>query len=215
MTIPPTRINRRALIRYGLTLGAGIAIGGAATGSISINPPALAATTETPDATATREAEITELNDLRTQVANPPVCTPAVEPTPTEAPLASTGVPLSYRDIWTITVHGIAPLPGSDVAKPAGQFMQINLAVAHTSSSAEILPYGDFVLSDAAGRFAIVDQSINRALFGNGWLLAVQPGEREERSLVFDVAADAGTSFVLESQVDPAFRVGMTLEQRG
>jgi hypothetical protein len=215
MTTHSTGTSRRAFIQYGLTLGVGVAIGGVATGRISLNSSVLAASTETPDATATREAEIKELNDLRTQVANPPVCTPIVEPTPTEAPLANTGVPLSYRDIWTITVHGIAPLPGSDVVKPAGQFMQINLAVSHSSASAEIFPYVDFVLSDAKGRFAVVDQSINRAMFGNGWLFAIQPGVTEERSLVFDVAADAGNGFLLESQADSSFRVGMTLEQRG
>jgi hypothetical protein len=32
---------------------------------------------------------------------------------------------------------------------------------------------------------------------------------------VFDVAADAGDSFILESNADPMFRVAMTVEQRG
>jgi hypothetical protein len=33
--------------------------------------------------------------------------------------------------------------------------------------------------------------------------------------MVFDVGADAGESFILESDADPTFRVALTVEQRG
>jgi hypothetical protein len=209
-------MSRRALLQYGRTLGAGIAAGGLVFGKMSVNPAAKAAqSTEAADPTATREAELKELDNLRTQVAEKPACTPAPDVTPTEVPAAPTGTPLPYRDIWTITVHGIAPLPGSDAAKPSGQFMQVNLAVSHSSTKSEIFPFGDFVLLDDSGRMAVIDQSINRQIFGNAWLLGVKPGATEERSLVFDIPTDAGGNFVLESQADPSFRVAMTVEQRG
>ena len=208
-------VSRRALLLYGMTLGSGIAAGGLAFSKMSVNPTAKAASTEVADPTATREAELEELADLRTQVAQKPVCTPAADVTPTEVPAAPTGTPLPYRDIWTITVHGIAPMPGSDAVKPSGQFMQVNLAVSHSSTKSEIFPFADFVLRDNSGRVAVIDQTINRQIFGNAWLLGVLPGATEERSLVFDVPADAGSSFTLESQVDPTFRVAMTVEQRG
>src|SRR4051812_8854311 len=81
-------ISRRALLQYGMTLGAGLAAGGLAFPRMSVNPAAQAASTEVPNPTATREAELKELDDLRTQVAQKPACTPAADITPTEVPAA-------------------------------------------------------------------------------------------------------------------------------
>jgi len=110
-------INRRSFARYLAVLGAGIAVGAAANGNLRISPSALAQSTETVDPTATREAELAELHALQTQVANPVVCSTATpaQPTPTatQVPPSGAGIPLSYAGIWTITVLGIVPIPGT------------------------------------------------------------------------------------------------------
>src|SRR5438034_6810929 len=79
------------------------------------------------DATATRSAELDELNRLRTQVAQSVVCsppplptatetpmptaTPTVTPTATPVPPVAMGQPLSYVDDWTVVVNGFTPAP--------------------------------------------------------------------------------------------------------
>jgi hypothetical protein len=130
-------------------------------------------------------------------------------------PLAQSGAPLPYLDIWTLTVLGIAPTPANDEVRPAGQFMQVNLTVQHSASTAESLSYLDFILTDSAGRFSVIDQAINRAFFGNDWLFGTAPGVTESRAWIFDVATDAGDEFILESNADPTFRVALKIEQRG
>jgi hypothetical protein len=190
--------------------------------NLSTERTALAATPGSAESTATREAEIAELRALQTQVAQPVVCTPAPTETPppptataTEVPLAATGVPLTYLDIWTLTLFGIAPTPESDEISPAGQFMRINFEVSHSSRSAQLVRFTDFVLSDSQGRFSRIDRETNRRLVGNSWEYSIPPGVTENRAMVFDVAADAGDSFILESDADPTFRVALTVEQRG
>lgn len=222
MTSHQPRASRRTFLQYAAVLGAGVAAGTALRGNVSVSRLAGAASPVPADATATREAELQELNDLRTQVANPPVCTPAPTETPppptataTQAPLSQTGVPIPYLDIWTITVLAIAPTPGTSDAQPTGTFMQVNFDVSHQSREPELLSFTDFVLIDEAGGFSNVDASINRELLGVGWALTVDPGVTETRSVIFDVAADAGNSFILESTADATFRVALTVEQRG
>lgn len=212
-------LNRRTFLIHAGVLGAGVAVGAVAKGSVSLNAPALAATPGAPDATATRVAELDELHALQTQVATDLVCTPAAtatpEPTATQVPAVQAGTPISYQGLWTIAALGIAPLPVSNDPRPSGKFMQVTLEVSHSASSIQLIPYTDFLLVDSAGRFANVDQGVNRAYLGNAWLQGVEVGVKEIRSLIFDVAADAGDSFVLESQADPTFRVALTVEARG
>ena len=216
------RLSRRTVLQYTAVLGAGLAAGTFVRRDVSLGTVAGAATPDASDATATREAELAELHDLQTQVANPLACTPAptatsipATATPTQVPLAQTGVPLLYLNLWTITVLGIAPTPGSQEVRPAGQFMQVNLTVAHSDDAVSMIPHLDFRLTDSAGRLSVIDQAVNRALLGNAWLLGVSPGVTETRAWIFDVAADAGDSFVLESNADPTFRVALKVEQRG
>jgi hypothetical protein len=183
---------------------------------------ALAVASPEANATATRAAELQEINDLRAEVAELKACTLAatqtavsVTATPTQVPPLETGVPVSYLGIWSITVLGISPFPTTDKVKPNGKFMQVNVTASHSSRNAELLLLTDFILTDANGRFAAVDLSINQSVYGSTWGLSIAPGVTEMRSIVFDVAADAGDSFILESNADPMFRVAMTVEQRG
>lgn len=215
------QLSRRTVLQLTAMVGAGLAAGAIArsgpdhTAAGAASPGAVAAT-------ATRKSELQELNQLRTRVAEQHVCTsvatatePAPSPTATQAPLASTGEPLPYLDVWTITVLGISPTPGSPDSPPAGQFMQVNLTVSHSANSAQILPYQDFILTDDAGRFSVLDAGINSSLLGNVWLVAVGPGVTENRAWIFDVPVDAGDTFILESSADPALRVALEIEQRG
>ena len=135
--------------------------------------------------------------------------------TATQVPPSGTGVPLSYAGIWTITVVGIVPIPGTDAVHPQGQFMQVTMTVSHSTDSSQLVPYTDFQLEDGAGRLSYVDQTINRTVLGNDWLLGVPPGTSQDRSLIFDVGTDATAPFLLESKSDPTFRVQMMIEQRG
>jgi len=214
--------NRRALLQYAAVLGAGVTVGGLFRGNVSPSSVAGASSPVAADATATREAELAELSDLRTQVANPPVCTPPPTATPvpptataTEVPIAQAGVQLAYLDIWTLTILGIAPTPGSDDLRPAGQFMRINFEVSHSTRSSKVLLFNDFVLVDGQGRFSRVDRETNRVFLGNSWEYGTEPGVTEPRAMIFDVAADAGDLFVLESDNDPTFRVALRIEERG
>jgi hypothetical protein len=207
--------SRRAFIRASATFGAGIVVGGIALSRVPFNAPAIAATTGDPDPTATREAELKELHDLQTQVAQPVVCTPAPTPTPTEVPIMQMGVPVPYQGGWTITVLGITPSPAVTATPPTGKYMQANLLASHSDASAKLLYLTDFVLRDSQDRFSVADQDINTEVFGGLWLPSVEPGQTANAAIVFDVAADAGDAFVLESKSDPGFRVAVTVEQRG
>jgi hypothetical protein len=211
----PMSQSRRAFLRYAATTGASIALGGLALNRISFNSPATAATTGDPDPTATREAELKELHDLQTKVAEPIVCTPAPTPTPTEAPIVPMGTPIPYLAVWTITVLAITPNPAITAAPPAGKYMQVNLSSSHSLSSAKLLLLPDFILLDSQGRFAVADEGINTDVFGGLWLPRVEPGKTVDAAIIYDVPADAGDDFVLESQTDPGFRVAVTVEQRG
>ena len=216
------RFNRRVILQYSAVLGTGLAIGAISTGNVSVDRIAVAATPGTTDATATRTAELEELHGLQTRVAEGVVCTPeptatAIPPTATatQVPLASTGVPLPYLDIWVISALGIAPALAPNDLPPHGKFMQLNLTAAHSASTPQLLTLTDFVLTDSGGAFSVPDIAINQKFFGTGWGLHIQPGVTENLSIIFDVAADAGDTFILESNADPTFRVGMTVEQRG
>ena len=213
--------NRRSFLQYSLVLGSGIAIGTVVSTGEPAGKSASAAFQEV-DPTATREAELRELEELRTQVANPPTCiapptATEIPPTATatQVPLASAGVPLPYHDIWTITVLGIAPTIAPPDTRPDGQFMRVNMTVSHSASTPKSLPITDFLLTDSAGRFSAIDIAVNQALLGGKWALSTAPGVTEERAVIFDVATDAGDSFILESPGDPGFRVGLKVEQRG
>lgn len=216
------RESRRRFIQLSAIAAAGIAVGALSRAGQAPNHSANAAAIASPNATATREAEIDELNYLRTQVANQPVCSPmATEtsvlptPSPTEAPISLMGNPVPYAGIWTITVLGITPTPAVTVAPPTGKYMQVNLSASHAQRTSQILRLTDFLLRDSMDRFSVPSAGTNREIFGNLWMASVDPGVSMNAAIVFDVAADAGDSFILESNADPTFRVAMTVEQRG
>ena len=219
MSSPNSRLSRRSMLQSLALLGTGCLAGRVLFDGSASDRLAMAATDGTPDATATRAAELEELHALQTQVAQPKVCTPAPPntpaPTPTQVPPAQTGVPLPYNGDWTITVLGIAPTIAPNDFRPTGKLMQVNLTASHRAATPRFPALNDFRLVDSNGRFSVPDLTLNQALFGANWGLAVQVGVTENISIAFDVAIDAGDSYILESNADPTFRVAMTVEQRG
>lgn len=209
-----TTISRRELIKSSALLGTGLLIGGAIRSGLGTS----LAADGTPDATATRQAELDELHALQTQVANPPVCTPAPtetpEPTATQVPAVPAGTPVSYLDIWTITVIGIGPVPGGELV-PAGQFLKVDMTLKHNAPDTKISPVFDFELVDATGQHYVADQTVNQELLGATIGIPVEVGVEETRSVIYDVPLDAGSLFLLESDKDPLFRVSLQMEQRG
>ena len=216
MTNERMMISRRMFVQHSALIATGVAIGVVARGQFALGTSVGAAT---PDATATREAELEELHALQTQVAQPLVCTPAPtstpSPTATPVPPSQTGMPVAYGAIWTITVLGISPAMTPPDSKVTGKLMQVNLTASHNAPVGQLPPLTELRLVDSSGRFSVANTALNQAAFGVGWGLKISPGVTENLSVVFDVAADAGDSFILESNADPMFRVAMTVEQRG
>ena len=171
-------------------------------------------------ATATREAELAELAALQTQVADLEAqlaeeCatpTPTLEPTP--VPPAPAGQPVSLAGEWTVVVVGATARPTIETAQAKGIFIELAMQVTNNGAQARGFPFYDVVLIDAQGRTFVVDPAATTDLDVD-WGAAINPSLPTDLRLVFDVAADAGQSFVLESKSDPAFRVQVVLAGRG
>ena len=174
-----------------------------------------------PEATATREAELAELDDLRTRAAETPepaVCTPAAtatpEPTPTPVPPVPAGQSLPYGEDWTVTATGIGTSATVETIPATGIFAVVTLTVTNEASVALRFPADDFELVDDVGRISApaltVTAIANRALPEE-----LRPGTPANLVLVFDVAADVGSTFVLQSRTVPTFRVQLGQELRG
>ena len=198
-------------------------------GRLSVAGPAARAQ-EAPagaDATATREAELDELSELRTQVASTPpalVCTPAATstpepsptatPSPTVVPPVQSGVPVTYDEVWTVTVTGVTLQPTYDRFTAEGVFANVTFTIVNNTGDAIRFPYQDLKLRDAQGRVYLPDRSVGFEL-GSNWIERVSPSLPVDRFLVFDIAADAEGPFILESETDPTFRVEVEEEIRG
>jgi hypothetical protein len=180
-------------------------------------PAASAAATE-PDATATRTAELAELEALQTQVAQ--ASTPCAAPTqpvatPTEVPAGEMGQEYPYAGGWTVVVKDVIPVRATADAKPQGMFLQVNFTLTNNNSSAMTFPFRDLVLVDSGNRSFVLSQNGSTLILGPSWYLGIDPSLPTDQAVIFDVAPDAGTSFVLESTADPTFRVNVQIIQRG
>lgn len=214
--------TRRDLVRSGLLVGSALALGAITSPWLSGGGPTVRARQDATAPTQTREAELAELNALRTQVAGADICTPPAVATPlsatataTPVPPTAVGVTIPYAGQFDITVLGIAPLPASGALESQGQLLQVNLTVINTTRSADLPPFSSWLLIDASGQAYQVDQDASKEIGGVGWNLHVEPGELASRSVVFDVLPHAGTLFTLESRDEPTFRVALAIESRG
>lgn len=214
-------ITRREAIRTAWLVGSGAVLGVATLPAITSSSPSARALQAAADPTKTREAELAELNALRTQVAKPDDCASpsaaSVTPTaiPTQVPPAAVGVTIEYAHLFDITVLGIAPLPIGGGLESQGQLLQVNLTILNTTRDAELPPFRSWLLIDASGLAYRVDPDASREIGGVGWELTVAPGESADRAIVFDVLPNAGTTFTLESRKEPNFRVALAIESRG
>ncbi len=177
-----------------------------------------------PDATATRMAELRELDNLRTKVAQPVICTPAPSPTPTETPTpsptptpvppAAMGQELAYAGNWTVVVNGFTAAPGGK-ASPGTKLVQVHATVTNLGSEPRRFRFDDWRLVDAHGRVFLLSVTATSDLYGPGFVANLAPSLPQQLTLVFEVAVDAGPGFILESSADPTFRVAVVLQQLG
>jgi hypothetical protein len=169
-------------------------------------------------ATATRQAELTEISDLRTQVAKGSVCTPVATPTatatPTPVPPIAAGAPMPYSDNWTVTVVDVSMMPTVRDAKAPGLFAKVSIIAVNNTSDDKRFPYDTFVLRDSTGRVFRTSQAANGQDISN-WYARFQPSVPQGGYVYFDVATDAKGPFILESTTDPTFRVIVEEAARG
>jgi len=174
-----------------------------------------------PAATATRTAEVAELERLRRTVAGTVAGTPIAEcpplaasPVATPVAPAVAGQPLPYDEGWTVTV-----VAASDQAPTAGQSdlgrtVRVDVVVVNALPDARQFPFPDWILIDRDGRrygFSIVGSSN----LGSGWARRVEPTLPVEIAIAFEVLPDTAGPFVIESDAEPTFRVAVELAQRG
>lgn len=198
----------------------GILIGRAMTGT-----PSAVAANPTVAGTATRSAELKELNDLRTKVAQPVVCTPAPTATPTSTPTpepTATIVPARPAGTEVIDASGlgvnvlsIQPVPIPDGVEATGQLLRVNVRLSNKADSPVLPPFVEWRLVDSVGNRYSVDLVATPLFAGAAWGVAIGGHQTEDRTVVFDVAVNAGTTFVLENDNDPTFRVEVSIESRG
>jgi hypothetical protein len=171
------------------------------------------------DITATREAELQQLEQLRTQVAQPAtLCaqTPTPTATPTPAPPAAQGQPLPYIENWTVKVTGAATTMNVADSFPEGVYVLVNLTITNNEAEKRFFKYEDLRLLDDHGRVFISDQYVStRVRIDQRINFQFNPSIPTDTVVVFDVATDAGQSFILESTADPTFREQVNLEMRG
>jgi hypothetical protein len=183
-----------------------------------------AAATE-PNATATRSAELAELDRLRTQVAQTAVCspapsatatgTPAPTATATPVPPAAMGQPLAYVGDWTVVVKSFTVAPSSATYTPVGKLLQVSVTVTNNAAEHRALEFRDWSLVDEQGRTFQMSAEATSQLYGPSWYLGSDPSLPADYVIAFDVAVDAGPAFVLESTADPTFRVAVQVQLLG
>lgn len=203
---------------------AGFVLGRAGFGGAG--PGALAQTdAKGAEATATRAAELVELERLRTQVAQTPpavICTPAATPTPTPTPTpvppAAMNTPLPYAGDWTVMVTSVvktAMVTGYNQSATAkGIYVQVNLLITNNARDRRMFPFGGLILVDAQGR-VFEPATFESILVSGNWSRFFPTSDPTPSAIVFDVPADAGDTFILESRDDPAFRVRLDVQMRG
>jgi hypothetical protein len=201
-----------------------VSLGDSATAATSVDSAGAAAT-------ATREAELAELMNLRTQVAQTPptvVCSPVVSPTPmlppsptpTATPVSPSAMnePLPHAGEWTLTITGVtkaATVTGYNQSRTAkGIYVVVNLTVTNNGRDRRNFPFEDFILVDARGR--VFELAFAESIMVSGDASSgFPPSVPTDTAIVYDVTTDVGNSFVLESRTDPVFRVQVEITLRG
>jgi hypothetical protein len=149
------------------------------------------------------------------------VCTPApqatatVPPTPTATPTpeppAMAGQPVPYGEDWTITVTALylTPTVGSFTAE--GIFAVVAMTITNDGLRERNFRFAELRIQDAAGR----EYRPASAYTGTAWTMRFAPGIPADVTIAFDVAADTGEWFIVQSRTDPSFRVRVEQSQLG
>jgi hypothetical protein len=155
-------------------------------------------------------------------VAQTPACvspSPTPEPsptaTPTPVPPVPMGTPVNAADNWTVVVTGMTAAPTIEDVQPTGKFVQVNATLTNNATEGRTYNFRDWVLVDSQGRvFGLADGATTKSS-GTSWYRGVDPSLPKDFKLIFDVAADAGPAFVLESRSDPTLRVAVQIQVLG
>ena len=220
-TVDPRPFRHRSPYRSrAVWLGIMILLIGITIGRL-IGQPGAVAQNDGTAATATRQAELTELAALQTRVASPQppvVCSPAVTPTalpsPTTVPPAPAGQALPYGDNWTVTVGDAAVVRPTTGDAPLGQFLRVNFTIVNGGTTQRAFTFQDLVLVDETGRIFLVSFNAS-TLISPSWYFPMPPSLPTEIGVVYDIAADAQGPYIIESKTDPTFRVAVAQEERG
>lgn len=192
-------------------------------GALALTGPTNAQTPEAIETTATRSAEQTEVAGLRETIAwyeteiavlTNPTATSTPEPTATVVPPANVGETLPLGEAWEIQVVGMTMAPTWNEEIADGQFARVQLLITNLSETRERFAFDDLILRDATGRVFVPDREVGFDLAA-GWIDRFDPNIPTDGFIVFDVTADATGPFILESVVDPTFRVLVPVEVRG
>jgi hypothetical protein len=208
--------SRRRFLSVAILGAGGLVIGKTALSNQGASADVFVATDPEAAATSTRQAELTEIATLRTQVAESEACengTPVAEPTP---PPVDAGTPVPYGDRLTVTALGIAPALVPPEMKVVGQVLQVNYEVTNLSVTPISPPWSELTLTGVNGRESRFDLNLNGQLLGYAaGALSVVANATESLSVVFDFPEVVETSFILGSTTEPDFRVALEVIQRG
>ncbi|MBA2278176.1 MAG: hypothetical protein H0W06_10480 [Chloroflexia bacterium] len=140
---------------------------------------------------------------------------PAASPVPLASPVAA-GQPVAYGDGWTVAATSVTTMPNIKDNQPQGVFAAVFLTITNNMATARYFPYEDLVLFDDQGRPFLSASFITNQFDGSrGIHYGFPPSLPTDTAIVFDVATDVGTNFVLASSSDPTFRLQVNMELRG
>src|SRR5262245_34843859 len=144
------------------------------------------------DMTTTRQAELQEIEQLQTQVAEQATaCAPTPTPiaTATPVPPAAQGESVPYVGNWTIVVTGASTATnvGDDV--PSGMFVLVNMTFMNNEPDARFFEYGNLRLVDEQGRVFVDDVSVSsRVPIEHTYNAQFEPNIPTDTIVVFDAA---------------------------
>src|SRR5438093_1456924 len=99
---------------------------------------------------------------------------------------------------------------------PKGVYVLVNLTITNNEATKRFFTYADMRLLDNQGREYLSDVFVSsRVPIDQPINFQFDPSVPADTVAVFDVALDAGQSFILESAADPTFREQVNLEMRG
>lgn len=131
------------------------------------------------------------------------------------SPIAA-GQPTRYGEDWTVQVQSATTATAIRDVLPEGLFVVINLTITNNTAEGRTFPFDELILRDDENRPFVADAFPTNLLDASrGFHSNFPPSLPIDTAVVFDVAADVGTTFILDSTADPTFRVQVSTELRG